>query len=99
MSECDFLTDQRARAYCLGLLGTKAVCDHMRAGWGLPPLPDDWDVSKPSRGLGDAVAKITHATGIDRLVKAVASDCGCKKRQAVLNAAVPYRSAGESGPS
>ncbi len=52
-----------------------------------------WDVSQPARGLGDVVAKVTHATGIDRLVKAVTGKkgCGCSKRQAALNAAVPFR--------
>lgn len=63
-----------------------------------------WNPSQPSRGLGDTIAKVTHAIGLDvvaeSIVKAVTGKgCGCKKRQAVLNAAVPYRSAGESGPS
>jgi hypothetical protein len=45
-----------------------------------------------SRGLGDTIAKITHATGIDRVVKAVTgSDCGCAKRQQWLNEVVPYK--------
>jgi hypothetical protein len=92
MTECDFLTDQRAREYCRGERGTVEVCNHMRAGWGLPPLPDGWDVSMPSRGLGDVVAKITHATGIDRVVKAVTGGgCGCEERQAALNAAIPFK--------
>lgn len=51
-------------------------------------------VPAKSRGLGDTVAKITRATGIDRLVKAVAKKrgkpCGCAGRQAALNKAVPY---------
>ena len=55
---------------------------------------EEWDVSKPSRGLGDVVAKITHWTGIDRAVKAVATatgtDCGCGKRQKQLNEAMPF---------
>ena len=51
-----------------------------------------WDVSQPSRGLGDTIAKITHATGIDRVVKAVAwKECGCAKRQAALNQMLPYK--------
>lgn len=50
-----------------------------------------WDVSQPSRGLGDTIAKFTHATGIDKAVKAVAGEnCGCAKRQAAMNDAVPY---------
>lgn len=54
-----------------------------------------WDVSQPSRGLGDTVAKLTHATGIDRLVKKITrgKDCGCKKRQNKLNQRHPYKTA------
>lgn len=48
-----------------------------------------WNLSQPSRGLGDTVAKVIHATGLDKLAP---KGCGCKKRQAALNAAVPYRS-------
>lgn len=58
------------------------------------PVADQkaWDVSQPARGLGDVIAKVTHATGIDKVVKAVAGKkgCGCAKRQAALNAAVPF---------
>lgn len=37
-----------------------------------------------SKGLGDTIAKVTKAVGI--------KPCGgCKKRQAALNKAVPYR--------
>jgi hypoxanthine phosphoribosyltransferase len=54
-----------------------------------------WNPSMPSRGLGDTVAKITHAIGLDKLAKGVArllgkKDCGCSKRQSELNQAVPY---------
>ena len=42
--------------------------------------------SKKPDGLGDVVAKITKATGIDKLVKFIAGeDCGCDERQALLN--------------
>ncbi len=35
-----------------------------------------------SKGLGDTIAKITEATGIDKLVKFVAGeDCGCDERK------------------
>lgn len=54
----------------------------------------DWDcpfgmgpvtTTGASRGLGDTVAKITRAVGIQ--------PCGgCKERQAALNALVPYKS-------
>ena len=37
---------------------------------------------KKSEGLGDSIAKVTKATGIDKLVKFVAGeDCGCDKRR------------------
>lgn len=53
-----------------------------------------WDIRQPSRGLGDTVAKVTHYTGVARVVKAVGRitgwPCGCAKRQAKLNRAVPY---------
>jgi hypothetical protein len=42
-----------------------------------------WDTSKPSRGLGDTIAKLTRKIGI--------KPCGgCTQRQTVLNRAVPY---------
>ena len=53
------------------------------------------EVSK-SKGLGDSIAKITHATGIDRMAKNMAkvigkADCGCNKRRDTLNRAFPYK--------
>ena len=48
-------------------------------------------MSTKSKGLGDTVAKITKATGIDKLVhKVVGEDCGCEDRQEALNKMVPY---------
>lgn len=56
-----------------------------------------WSVSQPSRGLGDVVAKIMHATGIAKVVEYVSGKltgkkcgCGCKRRQDTLNAMVPF---------
>jgi hypothetical protein len=46
---------------------------------------------KKSKGLGDKVASFTKATGIDKLVHAVAEDCGCDERRAKLNALFPGR--------
>lgn len=47
---------------------------------------------KQSKGLGDTIAKVTKATGIDKVVKAVAgNDCGCEARKKALNKLVPYR--------
>ena len=45
-----------------------------------------------SKGLGDTIEKITTATGIKKVVKAVAGeDCGCGKRRDALNRAFPYK--------
>ena len=44
-----------------------------------------------SKGLGDTIAKITHATGIAKIVKAIVPDCGCDKRQEWLNNKIPYK--------
>jgi hypothetical protein len=44
-----------------------------------------------SKGLGDTIAKVTKATGIDRVVKAVVGDdCGCDERREKLNKMFPY---------
>ena len=52
--------------------------------------------SSQSRGLGDSIAKFTHATGLDTLVqkgaKAIGKkDCGCNKRKEKLNKMFPYK--------
>jgi hypothetical protein len=52
--------------------------------------------SEESKGLGDTVAKITHALGLDKVAEKVAEavgadDCGCKRRQEKLNELVPYK--------
>ena len=52
--------------------------------------------SEESKGLGDTVAKITHATGLDVVAEKVANalgkeDCGCKRRQEKLNELFPYK--------
>ena len=45
-----------------------------------------------SKGLGDTIAKITEATGIDKAVKFIAGeDCGCDQRKKKLNELFPYR--------
>ena len=44
-----------------------------------------------SKGLGDKIAKLTKATGIDKLVHAVVEDCGCEDRQKKLNEMFPGR--------
>ena len=46
---------------------------------------------KKSQGLGDTIEKVTEATGIKAVVKAVlGDDCGCDDRKAKLNEMFPY---------
>jgi hypothetical protein len=64
---------------------------------------EDFDPKAPSRGLGDTIAKITHATGIAKAVEVVTEalgieDCGCGGRQEWLNGAVPYNAESNSPP-
>jgi hypothetical protein len=44
-------------------------------------------------GLGDVVADVTHATGLDKLAhlyeQTTGKDCGCKERQEKLNQMFP----------
>jgi len=48
---------------------------------------------KAGKPLGDMVADVTHATGVDRLAEVYSSvtgkDCGCKARQEWLNQLFP----------
>lgn len=47
---------------------------------------------KPITGLGDAIQKITQATGIDKIVKFIAGeDCGCEERRQKLNKMFPSK--------
>jgi hypothetical protein len=55
------------------------------------------NIKRKPVGLGDTIASVTKATGIDKVAKFVAKaagkeDCGCKKRQDKLNKKFPYRS-------
>jgi hypothetical protein len=44
-----------------------------------------------SKGLGDTLAKLTKATGIDKVAKFVmGEDCGCDERKEKLNKLFPY---------
>lgn len=47
--------------------------------------------NKQSQGLGDTIAKITEATGIDKIVNAVTDDCGCNERREKLNKLFSYK--------
>ena len=50
------------------------------------------NVESQSKGVGDTVAKITKATGVDKLVKFIAGeDCGCDERQVKLNKLFSYK--------
>ena len=48
-----------------------------------------------SRGLGDTIAKVTHATGVEAIVKKIEKvtgvDCRCRGRQEKLNKLIPYK--------
>ena len=49
--------------------------------------------SSSSKGLGDTIAKFTHATGIDKIFadKETGQPCGgCQKRREALNKMFPY---------
>lgn len=55
----------------------------------------DFNPKEKAQGLGDTIAKITNATGLDKVADAVAKaagakDCGCNKRRKTLNELFPY---------
>lgn len=80
-----------------------AKCNRYRERHGHSPLPNRTNVhestadhKKKPRGLGDTIAAITRATGLDVLAKRTAkllgySDCGCGKRQAWMNGLWPHK--------
>lgn len=52
--------------------------------------------NEESKGLGDTIAKITNATGLDVVAEKVAKvmgkeDCGCNRRREKLNELFPYK--------
>jgi len=50
------------------------------------------NIEKRSKGLGDTVAKITKATGIDKVVEFISGDdCGCDDRKEKWNKEFPYK--------
>lgn len=62
---------------------------------------NDFNPDTPSQGLGDTIAKITHAVGLDKVADSVAKamgkeDCGCNKRREALNKLIPYSQVTES---
>jgi hypothetical protein len=46
--------------------------------------------AEQSKGFGDTIAKVTKATGIDKLIGAIVDDCGCEERKKTLNKLFPY---------
>lgn len=65
--------------------------------WKATQVDEDYEshkksVEEQSKGLGDTIAKITKATGIDKVVKFIAGeDCGCDERKEKLNKEFKYR--------
>ena len=64
---------------------------------------ENFDPTQPSRGLGDTIAKFTHATGIAKAVEVVTEalgieDCGCGGRQEWANGFIPYNVESNSPP-
>ena len=58
-------------------------------------IENNHDTNTESKGLGDSIAKITHALKIDILADKVAKalgeeDCGCTRRKETLNQLFPY---------
>lgn len=56
---------------------------------------NDFNPKEKSKGFGDTIAKITNATGLDKVADAVvkaagAEDCGCNRRRKTLNEIFPY---------
>tara|TARA_R110001632_G_scaffold49452_1_gene123854 strand:- start:64 stop:555 length:492 start_codon:yes stop_codon:yes gene_type:complete len=50
------------------------------------------NVESQPKGLGDTIAKITKATGIDKVVKFIAGDdCGCDDRKELWNKEFKYK--------
>tara|TARA_R110000824_G_scaffold226529_1_gene414322 strand:+ start:58 stop:246 length:189 start_codon:yes stop_codon:yes gene_type:complete len=52
--------------------------------------------TRKSRGLGDTIQKLTKATGLQAATQFGAKllgkkDCGCNKRQEILNNKFPYK--------
>lgn len=63
----------------------------------------DFDPTQPSQGLGDTIAKFTHATGIDKLVEVTTEvlgieDCGCNRRREELNGIFSYDNIKSNSP-
>tara|TARA_R110001632_G_scaffold155108_2_gene273252 strand:+ start:1475 stop:2032 length:558 start_codon:yes stop_codon:yes gene_type:complete len=72
------------------IIKPKTLQVNLKVSKGYESLKDN--VAKQSEGVGDTVAKITKATGVDKLVKFIAGeDCGCDERQETLNKMFKYK--------
>ena len=78
--ECNHLTG-RLRELCRGEAGSVAACNHMRAGWGLPPLPADWEIKRPCPDQPPATAVVPGSDCPHRSAEPVReipnTGCGC----------------------
>lgn len=59
-------------------------------------MAEEFNPQEESQGFGDTIAKITHATGLDKVAEGVAKlmgkeDCGCNRRRQALNEIFPYK--------
>ena len=73
------------------LNGKASACLAEEVG-SIPTSLTKFTTMKKQEGLGDTIAAITEATGIDKVVKAVVGeDCGCNERREKLNKRFPYR--------
>jgi len=86
------MTDDQPKCHWAGDLpasGTEEKCNHCQRMVGKVAILRCRLSGPRVQGLGDVIAKVTHATGIDRVVKAVTGGCGCDKRQSTLNRILP----------
>tara|TARA_R110000822_G_scaffold32783_1_gene93932 strand:+ start:782 stop:1168 length:387 start_codon:yes stop_codon:yes gene_type:complete len=61
---------------------------------------EEESIKEKSKGFGDTIAKLTHATGLDKVADKIAKmagkeDCGCGRRREILNELLPYTSTEE----
>ena len=64
---------------------------------------EGFDPKEKSKGLGDTIAKFTHATKLDVVADTIAKamgaeDCGCNKRRKKLNEIIPYSAGTVANP-
>jgi hypothetical protein len=78
MRHCVFLIHGKCINAAVSIAPSKEVCDRCAHYIGSP------------RGLGDVVHSVATTLRVDRVVDAIAGDCGCAQRRAALNAALPF---------